>query len=209
MPNELINRIKRRLQSGGLPGQVAQLSMAHALRTSLPAKGKDYRRAAVMGLFYPDHENVLRLIFIVRTSHDPRDKHAGQIAYPGGSVDPTDLNLEGTALREVEEEIGVLSSSIEVLGQLTDLYIPVSNFLVSPFLGYMPQRPSFIRQESEVAEILELPFESFLTETARQKTDVRLTNGQTLKNVPCWIVDGHMIWGATSMITAEVVALAK
>lgn len=209
MPKDILGRIKQRLQQGNLPGQQAQLTMAHALRGALPGPGDSYRRAAVMALFYPAEDQVLKLIYIVRTSHDPRDRHAGQIAFPGGSVDPTDVDLTATALREVEEEIGVQAEQVSVLGELTDLYIPVSNFLVTPFIGYTPKRPDYTLQESEVARLLELPFEDFLATEARQQTTIKLSNGMELKHVPCWVVQDNTIWGATSMITAEIVALAQ
>lgn len=210
MEQGYLGTIRKRLQTGPLPGHAAQQEMSHAMHKERPIPIDDnYRRAAVMALFYPGLEDELTIAFILRSSRDPRDRHAGQIAFPGGSVDPDDENLAYTALRETEEEIGVPKEEIELLGELTDLYIPVSNFLVTPFVGWLDKQPDFVPQESEVAAILEIPFADFLKGDARQKTSMKLSNGMTLKNVPYWNVGGHKIWGATSMMMSEVVGLTK
>jgi 8-oxo-dGTP pyrophosphatase MutT (NUDIX family) len=195
-----------------LPGQVAQYKMAHVLRQQIPAPSPTARRAAVLALLYPyTGEGIwdANLIFIQRASRDTRDRHAGQISFPGGSQELDDENFAATATRETWEEIGVPIEKIEVLGALTELYIPVSNFLVAPFVGYIDHRPDFIRQESEVDAVLEIPFDSFFNPAARQLMNKELTNGMRLTNVPYWNVSGHQVWGATAMITSELIELVK
>ena len=165
----------------------------------------DARHAAVMALLYPIG-NHLHLLYIQRTS-PKRDRHAGQISFPGGSVDPEDIDTEDTALRELEEEVGIPRTNIEVLGPLTPLYIPVSNFLVDVYVGFSPVRPALVLQESEVARTLEIPLADFLADGVVQSGERKMVNGMTLKDIPFWAVRGEEIWGATSMMTAELVAV--
>ncbi|MEM9928651.1 MAG: CoA pyrophosphatase [Bacteroidota bacterium] len=197
-----------------LPGQAAQFKLAHTVRQQFPPPTADARRAGVLALFYPNDRQVygrnnVNLIFIQRSSREPRDRHAGQISFPGGSLEAHDANLAATAIRETEEEIGVPAAAIELVGPLTELFIPVSNFLVSPYVGFTAARPDFILQPTEVDAVLEVPFADFLQPTARQLMDKRLGNGITLKDTPYWAVGGHEIWGATAMITSEIVELLR
>ncbi len=165
------------------------------------------RKASVLALLYPI-ETSLHLLFIQRTS-PKRDRHAGQISFPGGSTEAADNTPAETALRETEEEVGVPRDQVELLGALSQLYIPVSNFLVDPFVGFSAERPSFTLQESEVARTLELPLAEFLTDDARRVGERQLANGMTLPNTPYWGVRGEEIWGATSMMVAELISLLK
>ena len=92
---------------------------------------------------------------------------------------------------------------------MTDLFIPVSNFLVTPFIGFTPQRPDYILQASEVAELIEIPFSAFFQTNARQIADRQIANGIRLKNVPYWQIGEVDIWGATAMMTGEIVGLLE
>lgn len=199
--------LRQRLGRGGLPGAEAQYSMAPPMRGASAGPPSTARQASVMALLYPI-ESSWHLLFIQRTS-PKRDRHAGQISFPGGSVDPGDESAAATALRETEEEVGIPRERISLLGALTPLYIPVSNFLVDPFVGYLPERPVFTPQETEVARILELPLADFLAPTARRTGTRKLSNGINLPETPYWHIQGEEIWGATSMMTAELVALLR
>ena len=108
-----------------------------------------------------------------------------------------------SAVREAEEEIGVPRSGVRVLRDLTPLYIPVSNFLVHPFVGMTDQRPDFLPQPEEVAQILEVPLRTVLDPGIRQVTDLQIHSGFTLKDVPYFDLSGHVVWGATAMILSE------
>lgn len=208
-PNDqqLLNTLRQKMDAGELPGQTAQRIMAPPVRGGYPEVPADVRRASVLALLYPIDEQ-LHLLYIQRTS-PKRDRHAGQISFPGGSVEAADTDAVATALRETEEEVGIPRQAVEVLGALTQLYIPVSNFLVDPIVGFLPQRPSFILQESEVARTLELPLADFLNPAARQVGARKLGNGMSLADVPFWSVRGEEVWGATSMMTAELVTLLR
>jgi len=203
----LLAALRTWLNDGNLPGRDAQLTMAPPMRGDYAAPPATARRASVLALLYPI-ETRLHLLYIQRTS-PKRDRHAGQISFPGGAVEAVDVDAAATALRETEEEVGVPHDEVELLGALTQLYIPVSNFLVDPFVGYLPDRPTFILQESEVARVLELPLADFLTGEARKVGLRKMANGLTLSDVPYWAVAGEEVWGATSMITAEILAILK
>ncbi|MEM6770838.1 MAG: NUDIX domain-containing protein [Bacteroidota bacterium] len=203
----LLEQLRRGLRAPDLPGLPAQLKMAPPLRGKYSGPPDDARRASVMALLYPI-DGILHILYIQRTS-PANDRHAGQISFPGGSVDPGDIDAVDTALRELEEEVGIGRTGIEVLGPLTQLYIPVSNFLVDPFVGYLTSRPELTLQETEVARTLELPLADFLAPDALQIGPRKLANGMTLTEVPYWSVAGEEIWGATSMMTAELVAVLE
>lgn len=203
--HKLLDRLRVRLQNGDLPGEAAQRTMAPPLRGEYPAPPANARRASVMALLYPIDER-LHLLYIQRTS-PKRDRHAGQISFPGGSVDPGDTDAVDTALRELAEEVGVARKGIEVLGALTPLYIPVSNFMVDVLVGYRAEQPDFVLQQSEVARILELPLVDFLKEDTVKIGPRKLANGMVLPDVPFWAIQGEEIWGATSMMTGELVEI--
>ena len=202
-----LDRIRARLLSGDLPGYAAQEVMGHALRQEYSAAPPTARAASVLALIYPIRGE-LHLLFIQRTS-PPGDRHGGQISFPGGSADPGDESAAETALREAEEEVGIDPKRVELLGELTPLYIPVSNFLVNPFVGYLPERPAFTLQISEVARVLELPLAGFFGEGVVTRRDKKLYNGLLLRDVPHWLVSGEAIWGATAMMVGELIAIGR
>lgn len=182
--------------------------MAHAVRRSYIEAPDDARRAAVLALFYPKNKQ-WHIVLIERESSNPNDRHGGQIGFPGGRYEDADEIMKNTALREAEEEVGVPSSSVEILGPLSDLYIPVSNFLVYPFVGFTTSRPSFIPQLSEVRSILEVPFSSFLDPSNLRKTNMKLAQNITLRDVPFFSINGKIVWGATAMMLNELLEVTK
>lgn len=199
--------------SGPLPGRSAQMQMASLRRLAELGDTQwtipdNARVASVMILLYQDPAAHWRTVLIQRT-HNPHDRHSGQISFPGGSWDPTDGSLEAVALREVEEEIGVDRQHIALLGRLTELYIPVSNFLVHPFVGHIPHEPAFVPQPGEVAHILTPSVDVFYDHSYRKTTDLNLGQGMTIKDVPYFDVENRVVWGATAMIMNEFVAAVE
>ncbi len=199
----LIQELKEKL-SDPLPGPDAQYKMAHAVRRSYAPPPEDARLAAVLALLYPKNED-WHLVLIERVSTNPKDRHRGQISFPGGKHEPEDPSLLYTAIREAEEEVGVVADVIHPLGALTELYIPVSNFLVHPFVGYLDHRPEFSPQLTEVQSILEVPFDYFLDEANIQFTDMTISKGITLRKVPYYNVADKVLWGATAMMLRELI----
>ena len=197
---ELSKKLKYRL-SLPLPGIEAQLRMAHLERRLNYSylKVPEYARmGAVLILLYEDAGSI-HTCFIERTQYD--GVHSGQIAFPGGKMEPGET-LEETALREAEEEIGVKRTDVAVLGQLTELYIPPSNFLVHPFVGALNYTPSFFPHAGEVAEVVQIKIDDLVDVRLRGEKNITLSNGTTVQT-PFYGLHGKTVWGATAMIISE------
>ncbi len=203
----LIQQINAFFEKTSLPGEAAQFRMAHHIRHKAYPVPKDARIACVLLLLYQKNEEWY-LVLIERVS-GPHDKHSGQMSFPGGAVEKEDKTLQDTALREAHEEIGADPDKIQVLGQLTDLYIPVSNFLVHPFVAYSEEKLSFQAELSEVKTIVEIPFRHLIDPSTKQKKEIPFKNGMVLKNVPYFNLKGKVVWGATAMILNEFLALIE
>ena len=202
---EWIELISRRLENP-LPGKDAHILMAPQpvdLKRFEDKFRENHRKSGVLLLFYPEDGNV---IFPLIKRPEYPGVHSGQIALPGGKMEPEDLNLIQTALREAEEEIGVKKDSVQILGQMTDLYIPTSNFLVSPVVGFLPEKPKLVPDQYEVSRIIPTNLSSLQDETIRRKTKLKLSNGFVL-DTPYFEIDGEMVWGATAMILSELAFL--
>lgn len=188
-----------------LPGRPAQYKMSHVLRRAYKTPSADHKKAAVLIFIYPK-DGQPNLVLTERSYH-PKDSHSGQMSLPGGKMEEQDPDLETTALREAEEEISADRSQMEVLGRLTDLYIPVSNFLVTPILAISYKTPVFKAAEEEVKQIIEAPLSTFSDEKYRKLKDIKISERMTLKNVPYFDVQNKVVWGATAMILSELSAL--
>ncbi len=185
-----------------LPGKTAQYDMAHAFRGPYPKSPEDARKAGVMLLLFPENEQ-WNVVFIQRPTKNPNDRHAGQLSFPGGKYEEVDMDMSATALRETQEEVGVRMNQVQLIGPLTDLYIPVSNFLVSPFVGYVDKKPEWIPQKEEVASIVEFPINAFRNTDARGLTDIKIGTHLRLQQVPYFDLNGKVLWGATAMMMNE------
>lgn len=190
-----------------LPGWQAQIRMAHPVRYRRCTPLADARQAGVLALLVPK-EGQWHVVFIERQCHNPNDRHGGQISFPGGGWSPQDSDLSQTALRETEEEIGVPASDIRLLGALTELYIPISNFVVYPYVGVVAYQPVFRPQYEEVKEVLTAPFNWFYRPEALKRGKLRAWPGIELENVPWFDLHGKVLWGATAMILSELLEVA-
>lgn len=209
MFNQFINHLKFNY-SNNLPGFDAQKIMSPINRNPINnylEKKSSAREASTLMLFYPNKENVPH--FVLTQRMDYAGVHGGQISLPGGKKEKYDQNFEQAALRETFEEIGVETNSIQMLGPLTELYIPPSNFFVYPFIGYTNTTPLFIPQKNEVAKIIEVPF-NFLTDVSLRKEKLITLSGTNMKiNAPYFDFFGHEVWGATAMMLSETAELLK
>ena len=192
-----------------LPSKSAHVKMAPLERVKLIEEGfynlDNTRKAAVMMLFYPKNE-ITHLVLILRNSYS--GVHSSQIAFPGGKVETEDESLAHTALRETHEEIGIPPDQIKVIKAFTEIYIPPSNFMVSPFLGISHDELNFTEQIEEVAGIIELPLTDLLkdeTVVIRQKNT---SYGENI-DVPSFKIDEHYVWGATAMMLSELKEVLK
>ena len=189
---------------GPLPGLRAMVRMAPMPRPlEPPTPDHRPREGGVLVLLYPGGPaGDLHLVLTRRT--DSVGNHRGQISFPGGSVDPGDPSTAYTAMREACEEIGVCEDDLQLLGDLTPLYIPPSDYYIYPHVAWVPRRPDFDPQPDEVAELLEPPIAHFLDERNIVVEDW-LLRGE-LRQVPFYNVCGHKVWGATAMVLAELAA---
>lgn len=143
---------------------------------------------------------------IVRSKNE-RDRHSGQISFPGGKNEKTDLNFAHTAKRETSEEVGISEHYIRIIRELSPIYIPPSNFYVHAFVSYTKKNPAFFLQQSEAVDLIEFPIESILK--LAEKPEMKVLNSSRGVEVPVINFNGYEIWGATSMILSEFSLLLK
>lgn len=202
-----IENIRERLKQP-LPGEEAQLIMAPSFRRPLSFYTKELpkaRTSSVLILLYPDKENIQTLL-IQRAEYN--GVHSAQMGFPGGKHDPRDKSLLQTALREAYEEVGVQIAPENLLGTLSPVYIPVSGFIVTPYLAFLERKPVFIPDPREVAALLETEIFYFLNEKIKMRKSIRINDSFSF-TAPYYDVHGHHVWGATAMMISEAMALIK
>lgn len=164
------------------------------------------RICAVMIAFYPDSTGPF-LPMMVRP--DNIRAHPGQISFPGGKQEIEDQDLIATAIRETQEEIGVLVPRENILGELSPVYIPPSNSLVTPIVGFLAGKPSYVPDQAEVAEVLDVPLSDLQNPANRENKKVILSGGEWV-HMPAFRSGKNLIWGATArMITELMKVLAE
>jgi 8-oxo-dGTP pyrophosphatase MutT (NUDIX family) len=202
---EYLQFLKNKLQAPR-PGLKAQLAMSPHPRpgNKTIAEVKDtHIKAGVLLLLYPRKN---RLILVLTRRSDQVLHHQAQISLPGGKKEP-DESLQETALRETREELGITLEQFEVLGKLTPLYVPPSNYGIYPFVAAIPARPEFNPFPKEVAEVIELPLE-YLLDPKNVRREIWTIRGMDL-DVPFFAYKNHKVWGATAMVLAEFKAILK
>lgn len=193
-----------------LPGVEAQLKLAPLLRinelSNIDIESKNPNKAGVMAVFYPDNDEITKLVLILRKTY--KGIHSNQVGFPGGRVEHFDKNLKHTALRETQEEVGIPKTEIKVLKKLTKLYIPPSNFWVHPYVGVLERTPKLVAQESEVEKILEVDLEDFMNDKNLISQELSTSYAKNIQ-VPAFSLNGHIVWGATAMMLSELKELLK
>lgn len=194
---------------GKKPGAVAQLLMAPKFRKEeLLDRDPNLvsKKSAVLILFNP-FATELSIIITKRSSQ--LKVHRGQVSLPGGKMDAEDKNANATALRETWEEVGIPSNYIEVMGHLSNLYIPPTNFDVVPVVGVLTKKPQYNISPNEVEEVVEIPVSHLLdSSNIKEKVFFTSSSGQDRK-APYYDVMGLEIWGATAMILSELIELIR
>jgi 8-oxo-dGTP pyrophosphatase MutT (NUDIX family) len=227
-PHQRLAALEQALAQGALPGDPAKQRM---WPSRLPARPPvidpaEARRAAVLILLYPHAERVC--LPLMRRTSVAHDAHSGQISLPGGSREPGETP-EQTALREAREELGVQSGELRVIGRLSPHFIPVSGFRVMPVVTVAARAPAYSPDPKEVAEILITSLEELETPSCEQTFPLEIRG--TRHEIPCWRINGgsadtargsegsaspgdrgrpgggNVLWGATAMILAELLAL--
>jgi 8-oxo-dGTP pyrophosphatase MutT (NUDIX family) len=204
--NSFPAKLKAELQKD-LPGTEVQWQMASSDRMmkNFPrVPEKNARVAAVFILLYPEAGSVYT-VFMQRPDYD--GFHGGQISFPGGKKEPFDKDIIQTALREANEETGADTSKTEILGTLTPLFIPVSNMIVTPVVGWNEKKPVFNHRPEEVVFLFDASIERLL-DPSIVKTKPFKIRGEMI-NVKYFDYDGHVIWGATAMMLHELLTIIK
>ncbi len=197
--------VASKIKKTPLPGIDAQFKLAPIMRKKLgkvvDLTSKNPKKAAVMALMYPKANGELVMIFMLRKTY--QGVHSNQIGFPGGKIEDYDENLMATAYRETFEEIGVSQDQIEVLKELTEVYIPPSNFLVQPYLGILAKKPNYVLEEKEVERLIEIPLKTILND---EHVVVKKISTIYVKDieVPAFCFDDEVIWGATAMMLSEI-----
>jgi 8-oxo-dGTP pyrophosphatase MutT (NUDIX family) len=168
-------------------------------------KKNNPKKAAVLALFYPDEHNETKILLIKRAKYN--GPHSAQISFPGGKFEENDISLKNTALRETEEEVGVKINDVTVLKEMTNIFIPASNFLVTPFLAYSNQ-PLFFKINHEVEDIIEVSLSNLLNSNSISLTSITTSNTKKI-SVPCFKLNNYNVWGATAMMLNEIKELLK
>ena len=164
------------------------------------------RPAAVLVLVYADDAGEARVVLIERPTHDGRH-HSGEVSFPGGKVEPLDADAVATALRESNEEVGLDPdvAGVRIVGLLDALWIPVSDFAVTPVVAVAPGRPQLVPSPAEVVRIIEPPLATFLPDAPL------VTVERTIRGWPVryghYEVDGLSVWGATARILSQLGAV--
>lgn len=191
----------------GLPGRDAQLKMSPVPLDPdfvLPRQKSDTAHpSSVLIPLYPDGNDHLHIILTVRTENI---RHAGQISFPGGRQEG-DETLEETALRETEEEIGIQRNQIKIAGNITPLYLHRTDNQITPFVGFLDEKPELILNPAEVKEAFTTPLNSLITSENFAKEEWELSYA-TFK-VPYWKIHEVPLWGATAMMMNELLELYK
>lgn len=205
---EFLNQLSK-LKNLPLPGLESQLKMAAVERLeemqAVALQNKLPKEASVMMLIYPKND-IPHFVLIERTQS--KGKHSGQIAFPGGRKEKTDLDNSITALRETEEEIGISMEDQELIMPLTSIYIPPSNYMVYPYLAFAKAELQFTPQPSEVKSIIEIEVAELLNDQNLSRTTLS-TSYMKEVSVPCFYFGEVMVWGATAMMLHEIKEVLK
>jgi len=205
---ELLAKLENALR-GPLPGSSAHVKMVNYDRPSIERalqKNVDATPSAVLVLLYLKDER-LHTLLMLRTPYE--GVHGSQVSFPGGKKEKTDNDLLETALRETQEEIGIRTDQLNILGQLTEVYIPPSKFLVTPYVAFTEDLGDLNPDPIEVAEVIEAPLLDLLNDdfVKEKKLFVRSINSKI--KVKYFDVNDHVVWGATAMMISELKEVLK
>jgi len=200
-----IDTLKSKLLSQ-LPGVEAHLRLAPEVRINdlkIGSTPDNALESAVLILLYPFGKR-LHSVVILRNEYD--GAHSGQISLPGGKAEPTDADFKQTAVREAHEEVGIDPEGIEIVGQLSRFYVRPSNFVIYPYVAFMPHRPDFRADTTEVQRIIEVDIFSEINYSKVGYRELKFKNNLKI-TAPGFVVGGEFMWGATAMIFSELLQI--
>lgn len=186
------------------PGGQAHMEMT-PYKKELTIPQKEPRLSAVMVLAYGNEQST-EILLLKRS--DYQGVHSSQVSFPGGKMDETDPDLKYTAIRELKEETGIDEDKIQLIGQLSSMYIPPSNFMVHPFLAISEYKPEVNLNQRESQYHFGIRLVDLLDDEYLSETDVVTSYGK-IKNVPYFRLNDEIIWGATAAILNELKWIMK
>jgi 8-oxo-dGTP pyrophosphatase MutT (NUDIX family) len=175
------------------------------LRPRFPPPSATARSAAVLALLFADDAGLARIVLTERLSYD--GYHSGEVSLPGGKAEPEDDGPAATALREAEEEVGLdaQAAGVRIVGTLDEVFIPVSDFRITPVVAVAAQPPFLTPNPAEVARILEPPVSAFLPDAPVEMVE------RVIRDWPLryggYRIDGLHVWGATARILGQLGAI--
>lgn len=202
--DSFVVELKQKFQSP-LPGEKAHANMLalSGLRMAVKPNEKT-RKSAVLIVFYP-YQGEVHLPLILRPAYD--GVHSGQMAFPGGRYELLDEDLIRTAKREAQEEIGLRITDVKVVGVLSELFIPPSNFFVLPVVAYLPYRPDFFPDPREVEKVLEVRLNEIRDKTIVGSSTIDIRGKSFM--APHYLIQNHKVWGATAMMISELLMILE
>lgn len=167
-------------------------------------KTMDTPRESAVGIHcYINRKKQYEILLIQRSEYE--GKHSGQIAFPGGKMEPMDKDLCFTARRECHEELGINPDNGELIRSLSPVYIPVSNFKMTPFFFFHENPPSLQLNEREVQQVIPLTLDTLAFDIPIEHRELTVeTTSLFTRNVPGFIHGPHWIWGATALVLNQL-----
>lgn len=207
MIDSFATKLQKALE-GPLPGPLAHQKMTSYKRPDAlkaMATVKDARHGSVLVPLYP-HRNEVYVSLMLRPKY--HGVHSAQVSFPGGRREGKET-AEQCALRESNEELGIDPEKVKIIGQLSPVFIPPSRFLVSPFVGILSERPKFLLDTFEVQQLIEIPVSRLFDDAIESEHEIEIAHLNTSIVAPCFIVEEHIIWGATAMMISELKEIAN
>jgi len=203
-------RLSSKIENIPLTAEISHLKMVPPFRKDLlelqTEAIKNAKKAGVLALFYPDETNQTKFVLILRKTYE--GIHSAQVSFPGGKFEKQDVSLKDAAIRETFEEIGVPINDIDVLFELSQVYIPPSNFYVYPFIAVTKRIPVFCLQAYEVEAVIEVNLKDFLSDAVLITAQIKTSYSMEV-DVPAFQLNGFIVWGATAMILSEIKDMLK
>ncbi len=209
MLSTLVGLLEKELKNP-LPGIQAHNIMLPVVRQDGYLKNVDENQkpksGGVLILLYKGQDGQIKFPLMLRTEYD--GVHSGQVSFPGGKMEDTDKDIFYTALRESEEELGIVPEQVQILGSLSEVFVIVSNFIIHPVLAYSESIPDYKPDPKEVQVVIETGLEDIISEHKRKYGEL-MVRGKYRIETPYFDIQDRVVWGATAMILSELSELVK